>query len=154
MYATTLIIHSWLRWASLLLGIAATINAARPVAYSHNKLPGRWWDTFFMLVVDLQVLFGLVLYFGLSPLTRVAMEDVSAAITVPAVRFWAIEHTAAMFAAVVLVRMGRVMAMNAVTAAAARRRRLVCFALATALMAIAIPWPGLPNGRPWIRWRS
>ena len=116
-------------------------------------LPGRWWDTFFMLAVDLQVLFGLVLYFGLSPLTQQAMKDFGAAFRNPAMRFWAIEHALAMFAAVVLVRMGRVLAMNARSAASARNRRLTCFAIATLLMLAAIPWPGLFNGRPLFRIR-
>ena len=57
----------------------------------------------------------------------------------------------AMMAAVVLVRTGRVLAMNAASAASARRRRLTCFAIATVLMLAAVPWPGLANGRPLIR---
>jgi hypothetical protein len=104
-----------------------------------------------MLAVDLQVLFGLVLYFGLSPFTTRAMEDFRAAIQNPAVRFWAVEHAGAMLAAVVFVRMGRVMALNAATPAAARRRRLICFAIATVLMIAATPWSGLTNGRPLFR---
>jgi TRAP-type C4-dicarboxylate transport system permease small subunit len=56
-----------------------------------------------------------------------------------------------MLAAVVLVRMGRVLAMNAASPAAARRRRLICFALATVLMIAATPWAGLANGRPLFR---
>jgi hypothetical protein len=114
-------------------------------------MPGRWWDILFMLAVDLQVLFGLVLYFGLSPFTTRAMEDFGAAMANPAMRFWAIDHAAVMFAAVVLVRMGRVLAMNAKSPSAARNRRLTCFALATVLMLMAIPWPGLANGRPLLR---
>jgi hypothetical protein len=150
-YPTVLLIHSWLRWITLLLACAATINAGRPPAASPAPLRGRWWDTFFMLAVDLQVLFGLVLYFGLSPFTTRAMEDFRAAIQNPAMRFWAVEHAGAMLAAVVLVRMGRVMALNATTPAAARRRRLICFAIATVLMIAATPWSGLPNGRPLFR---
>lgn len=151
MYSTVLLIHSWLRWITLLLACAATINAGRPPAASPAPLRGRWWDTFFMLAVDLQVLFGLVLYFGLSPFTTRAMEDFRAAIQNPAMRFWAVEHAGAMLAAVVLVRMGRVMALNAATPVAARRRRLICFAIATILMIAATPWSGLANGRPFFR---
>ena len=146
-----LLIHSWLRWITLLLACAATINAGRPAAASPAPLRGRWWDTFFMLAVDLQVLFGLVLYFGLSPFTTRAMEDFRAALQNPVMRFWAVEHAGVMLAAVVLVRMGRVMALNATTPGSARRRRLICFALATVLMVAATPWAGLANGRPLFR---
>jgi hypothetical protein len=144
-------IHSWLRWITLLLALAATLNALRPAAATGARLPGRWWDTFFMLAVDLQVVAGLVLYFGLSPFTRQAMQDIGAAMRNPAMRFWAVEHGGAMFVAVILVRMGRVLAINAPTPRRARNRRLTCFALATLLMIAATPWPGLANGRPLFR---
>jgi hypothetical protein len=92
-----------------------------------------------------------VLYFGLSPFTKEAMANVSLAITNPALRFWAVEHAGGMFLSVLLVRMGRVLSANAKTVAAARKRRLACFAVATLGMLISIPWPGLANGRPLFR---
>jgi hypothetical protein len=151
MYSVVLTIHSWMRWLTLLLAIAATLSAVRQPAQGVARLPGRWWDTLFMLAVDLQVLFGVVLYFGLSPFTKAAITNVKATMANPALRFWAVEHAGGMFAAVVLVRMGRVLAANAATPAAARNRRLACFAIATLGMVVSIPWPGLANGRPLFR---
>jgi hypothetical protein len=151
MYSVVLTIHSWMRWLTLALAAAATFNASRPPLAGSKKLPGRWWDTFLMLAVDLQVFFGLVLYFGLSPFTKEAMQNVNLAMTNPALRFWAVEHAGGMFLSVLLVRMGRVLAANAKTPAAARNRRLTCFAIATLGMLISIPWPGLANGRPLFR---
>jgi hypothetical protein len=92
-----------------------------------------------------------VLYFGLSPFTKEAMANVSLAMANPALRFWAVEHAGGMFLSVVLVRMGRVLAANAKTPSAARKRRLICFAIATLGMLLSIPWPGLRNGRPLFR---
>lgn len=152
MYLTVLTIHSWLRWATLVMAVGATLNAFRPAGTSAGRGPGRWWDSLLMLAVDLQMLAGLVLYFGLSPATTTAMNNVSAAMRNPGMRFWAVEHAFGMFAALVLVRVGRVLAMNAKSPDAGRRRRAVCFALATALMLLAIPWPGFMNGRPLFRW--
>ena len=77
--------------------------------------------------------------------------NMNMAMTDPALRFWAIEHAGGMFAAVVLVRMGRVLAANAATPGAARSRRLCCFAIATLGMLVSIPWPGFANGRPLFR---
>ncbi len=151
MYSTMLAVHSWMRWFTLLLALAATANAFRRPASIDRPLPGRWWDWCLMLAVDLQVFFGLVLYFGLSPFTKQAMANVGLAMRTPALRFWGIEHAAGMFAAVVLVRMGRILAANAGSVSAARNRRLICFALATALILASIPWPGLANGRPLFR---
>jgi hypothetical protein len=151
MYSAVLTIHSWMRWATLICAVAATANAFRSPSDGDKRLPGRGWDTVFMLAVDLQVLFGLVLYFGLSPFTRRAMEDVGAALTNPAVRFWALEHAGGMVAAVVLVRVGRILAANSRSLQSARQRRLACFALATLVMLASTPWPGLANGRPFFR---
>jgi hypothetical protein len=151
-YTTVLIVHSWLRWVTLILALGATANAIRPHHGAGAPLPGRWWDTWLMLAVDLQVLVGLALYFGLSPYTQLAMEDFAAAVRNPAMRFWAIEHALGMIGAVVLVRIGRVLALNATSAARARKRRLTCFALATLLILAAMPWPGLANARPLFRY--
>jgi hypothetical protein len=151
MYTSVLTIHSWLRWVALVLAICATVNAYRDRSDSLERLPGKWWDTLFMAALDLQVLLGLALYFGLSPFTTEAMNNVGSVMRSPSLRFWAVEHLGAMAAAVVLVRVGRVMALTALTPASRRRRRLVSFALCSAVMIAGIPWPGLENGRPLFR---
>ena len=151
MYSTVLTIHSWLRWAALLLAIGATLNALRPDTDLSRKPPGSRWDTFLMAAVDLQVLLGLTLYFGLSPFTTLAFEDMGAAMGNTGLRFWVIEHVTAMVGAIAAVRVGRVLALNAKTPEARRRRRLWSFAAATLLLIIGIPWPGLPYGRPFFR---
>ena len=150
-YAIVLIIHSWNRWATLLLGVAATLNAFLNRTENPAK-PGRSrWDTSFMAAVDLQVLLGLVLYFGLSPVTTAGLNDLSAAIHTPVLRFWTFIHIIAMFGAMILVRVGRVLAMNAKTPDARRLRKGVAFVAALAVMAAAIPWPGTAAGRPLFR---
>lgn len=150
MYTAVLTIHSWVRWVVLLLAIAATVNAFRPHT-TPGRLPGKMWDTFFMAAIDLQVLIGLILYFGLSPFTVEAMNNMGAAMKNPPLRFWAVEHLVGMFAVMALVRMGRIMAANATTPSAQRNRRLVCFVLATLVMIASIPWPGMTAGRPLFR---
>src|SRR5262249_21123356 len=96
MYGVVLALHSWLRWVALLLGCAATINAFRDPLQPSERPPGARWDTYFMLAVDLQVLFGLFLYFGLSPFTKAAMVDFAGALHNPALRFWGVEHIGVM----------------------------------------------------------
>lgn len=152
MYTAVLAIHSWLRWATLLLAVGATVNAFRRDADLARRMPGRQWDTLFMMALDVQVLFGLLLYFGLSPFTKEAFNDMGAALRHPGLRFWSVEHIAAMLAAVVLVRVGRVLALGAKSAEARRRRRLIFFTLTTIAILAGIPWPGLENGRPLFRW--
>jgi hypothetical protein len=152
MYVNVLTIHSWLRWATLALAIGATLNAwlCRD-ADVNARMPGRHWDTYFMLALDLQVLFGLALYFGLSPYTSQAFTNFGAAMQNPAMRYWAVQHVATMAAAVLLVRVGRALAGTAQTGSARRRWRLLFFSLTTLAIITGIPWPGLPGDRPLIR---
>lgn len=150
-YDTVLRIHSWLRWAALLLAVAATFAAAYDRSEAVERGVAARLAMFLMLALDLQVLFGLMLYFGLSPFTTEALNNFSAALGNRALRFWAIEHIGAMFVAVTLVHVGRVLALTATTPESRRVRRMVCFGLATLAMIAAIPWPGLSNGRPLFR---
>jgi hypothetical protein len=150
-YSPVLIIHSWLRWITLLLAIGATFNALRADRDLSEKPPGRQWDTFFMMALDFQVLFGLLLYFRLSPFTMEAMNNPGAVLSNASLRFWAVEHIGWMVAATILVRIGRVLAISAKTPESRRRRRFISFALTTATILAGIPWPGLLNGRPLFR---
>jgi uncharacterized membrane protein YozB (DUF420 family) len=150
-YTPILNIHSWLRWATLLLAIAATVNAFRPDPDLSKRMPGRQWDTLFMMALDFQVLFGLLLYFGLSPFTMQAFKDFGGAVQNGPLRFWAIDHIGWMAAATVLVRIGRVLALGAATAQARRKWRALFFTLTTLTILAGIPWPGLSYGRPLFR---
>ena len=151
MYTAVLIIHSWLRWAALLFGVTATFNAFRHRADPAPRARGQRWDWFFMLALDLQVLFGLLLYFGLSPFMREAMSNVGMALRDPGLRFWAITHVSMMFVALVAVRVGRVFAMDEKRSRARRNGRYICFGIAVLAMAAGVPWPGLAQGRPLFR---
>lgn len=148
MYLTVLTLHSWTRWLALVLGAAATVNAFKQTPAIINGRPrGSRWDTVFMAAVDLQVLLGLLLYFGLSPYSTEAMNNLSGAIKSPSLRFWGLEHEALAFVAVIAVRLGRVFAVTAKTPATGRTRRLVCFVAALVLMVAA----GFIERRPWFR---
>jgi hypothetical protein len=150
-YTPVLVIHSWLRWATLLLAIAATINAFRADPDLSRPMPGRQWDTLFMMALDFQVLFGLLLYFGLSPFVMEAFKDFGSALQNGGLRFWTITHIAWMTAGTVLVRVGRVLALSAKTPRDRRKWRALFFMLTTASILLGIPWPGLEYGRPLFR---
>ena len=104
-----------------------------------------------MAAADLQVLFGLVLYFGLSSLTVDALNDLGSIAGDRVLMFWAVWRVITMFGAVVLVRVGRVLALSAKTPQQRRRRRLGAVAIATLVMLAATPWSGLSYGRPMLR---
>ena len=114
-------------------------------------MPGRQWDTLFMMALDFQVLFGLLLYFGLSPFTMEASKDLGSVVANTSLRFWTIDHIAWMGGATVLVRIGRVLALNATTPQTRRKWRALFFTLTTMTILAGIPWPGLTYGRPLFR---
>lgn len=151
LYSAVLAIHSWLRWAALLFGAIATFTAFRHRADTNTRPRGQRWDWAFMLALDLQVLFGLLLYFGLSPFTKEAMRDIGLALGNSSLRFWAFTHVTTMIVALVAVRVGRVFAMGEPTSSARRRGRYVCFGIAMLAMVAGVPWPGLAHGRPLFR---
>ena len=148
MYLTVLTLHSWNRWLALIVGAIATVNAfTRAPAVINGRPRGSKWDTFFMAAVDLQVLFGLLLYFGLSPYSTEAMNDLSAAMASSTLRFWSVEHEVMAFSSVILVRLGRILGVHGKTPEARRSRRLICFGIAMALMVAA----AFLQRRPWFR---
>lgn len=151
MYLKLLALHSWNRWLVLALGIAATVNAfTQTPAVVDGRARGSKWDMFFQMAVDIQVLFGLLLYFGLSPYTSEAMTNMGAAMKSGLLRFWAVEHEALAFASVILVRLGRIFAVNGKTPDARRSRRLYCFVAALILMVAAAFLQRRPMFRAWI----
>lgn len=155
MYGYVITLHSWLRWATLLFAFAAVVSAYLDDKPLSESPKGARWDSWFMAAVDIQVLFGLLLYFGLSPFMPDALSDVGTAVRNPFLRYWMFDHLLLMSVAVILVRAGRYLALNALTPAARRQRRMWCFALAIVAMLVAIPWPGQGDARPLLRaWPS
>jgi hypothetical protein len=152
LYAIALTLHSWLRWLVLLGGLFAFVRAGAGAAgrrpwQSTDDRAGFW----FTMLIDAQMLVGLILYFFLSPLTHSAFGDFGAAMKSSPLRFWAVEHTAGMLIGVALVHVGRVRVRKADPS---RRHRIaaIFFGLALAVILASIPWPGSPNGRPLLRW--
>lgn len=150
MYSTVLALHSWLRWIAIIAAFGATIAAFRGRTRDTEPAADRW-SLFAMTALDVQMLVGLILYFALSPFTLQALADFGAAMRTPQLRFWAVEHVTMMFAAVIVAHVGRVLARKARKPASKRMRLLVCFGLATLLLLLGTPWPGMSNGRPLFR---
>ena len=151
MYTLVLGIHSWLRWVALVAAVGAIATTAADRSPTIRTGRADMWGLALMIALDIQMLLGLLLYLVLSPFTTEALGNFGAAMKNPALRFFAVEHIALMFAAVILAHLGRVLARKAKTADAKRSRLLICFVVATLAMLLAIPWPGMPSGRPLFR---
>lgn len=150
MYLAILTVHSWVRWAALVLGAGASLAAVGDRSEAPGG-PADRWGLFLVIVLDVQMLLGLLLYVALSPFTKVAFADFGMAMRDPSLRYWAVEHISMMLLAVVIVHVTRVAVRSARTPAGRRTRRIFGFGIATLAMLVATPWPGLPNGRPLFR---
>lgn len=141
MYELVLLVHSWLRWAVLAAGIAAAFGGR-----SREDTGGKW----FVILLDLQIVLGLLLYFALSPFTKAAMSDFGAAMGSSQLRFFAVEHVFGMLIGTALAHVGRKKIRNAPIE---RRGRLalIFYGLAMVAILLSIPWPGMPAGRPLFR---
>ncbi|NLG99474.1 MAG: hypothetical protein GX491_19130 [Chloroflexi bacterium] len=152
LYSILLPIHSILRWLIILAALLVIIRAANGLSFKRRwmKMDDRvaMWFTIFM---DLQLLIGLLLYFVASPITAIALQNMSGAMGNPSIRFFAVEHTALMFIAVVVAHIGRSMVRKASDPATKHRRAIIWTAASILIVLAAIPWPFLEFGRPLIR---
>ena len=76
MYAFILAVHNILRWVILILMILALVRAFWGWFGKRDwtSTDGRV-GTFYSVALDIQLLVGLILYFVLSPITRIAFSD-------------------------------------------------------------------------------
>lgn len=146
MYTTLLTMHSWVRWVALVAGVGATLWALR-----RDDRRADAWGLVMTGALDFQLVLGLFLYFVVSPNMQVVREHLGEAMRTPGLRFWAVEHVAAMLLAVVLAHVGRVLGRRAKSLQAKRSRQLLGYGLATILMVAGMPWPGRVSGRPFFR---
>ncbi len=152
MYAPLLILHSVLRWAVILFGVLALVNAVRgwqrgfPWGSADESQAKR-----FVMTLDVQFMVGLLLYGIFSPLTTAALQDFGAAMKDPTLRFFAVEHSTLMFVAIALAHVGKVKATKARDHAAKHRTLVIFFGLALLAILLATPWPFSSQVRPWLR---
>jgi hypothetical protein len=152
MYSSALWLHSWLRWAVLLTGLVAWFRAISGKTARRPWTPqDELWGLLLTVSVDLQLLVGLVLYFFLSPITKIGIRNFAAAMQIAPARFFMLEHAVGMLAGIALVHIARVKIRKTADAQRKHRLAMVLFGIAVVVMIISIPWPGLPVSRPLVR---
>lgn len=142
--------HNVLRWLVLLFGLLAVVKAVsgltgkKNYTGSYNRI-----SLLFMIFCDIQLLLGLVLYFGRDWFTMLK-SSTGEVMKNSAMRFFALEHALMMIIAWILVHMGRSMVKRADTDAQKHKRSLIYFGIALLIILAMIPWAfrsGL--GRSW-----
>lgn len=142
MHEFVLVLHSWVRWVAIVAGILATYSAFSGTSSASSNRSGL----IFTIALDIQFVLGIILLLTLN-----VFSDFGATMRDPIARFYAVEHETIMIVAIALAHVGRVLARKAATPASARTRALVCYGLATILLIVGTPWPGMRDNRPLFR---
>jgi len=151
-YAPMLFIHSWLRWIVLVLGALAVgralngVRTRRPFTPADEASVRR-----FIMVLNIQLLAGLVLYLWASPFTTEAFHDMAGTMRNGPLRFFVVEHPFGMVVSLALAHIGRARVRRAADSNARHRTALLFFGLSLLVMLATIPWPAMPAGRPLFR---
>jgi len=152
MYNTVLLLHSWTRWLVLIFGLIAVFRALggwqgrRPYLGADNGMAAS-----FVGSMHLQLLLGLILYLGLSPLGLKVMEAGGAAMKNPVTRFWGVEHITVMILAVICAQVGRSLSKKATDPIRKHKLAFVWFTIALVLVLLMIPWGIWNPARPLFR---
>lgn len=153
MYSSLLFIHSWTRWVVVLGGIGLTSqmflrwHQRRQWGGADN---GLVWA--FSQVFGYQVLFGLSLYIGGSPYTKVLISKPGLTLKTPVFFFWGLRHPATMLLALAIFQIGKRISQKHVQIEGRHRAFAVTLLLTMLAILSAIPWPKLEYGRSFFRW--
>lgn len=144
-YSLFLHIHSGIRWLVLATLLAAVIIALlKRFAGFKRKCDDCIINRLAMILVHLQLLFGLVLYF-ISPKVIFAASSMKD----PVLRFFLVEHVLMMLIAIALITTGYVKADRAGENNKKYNIILTFYSIGLALILAAIPWPFLSYGGGW-----
>lgn len=152
MYETILTFHNLLRWVLVISGVLLLVRSAIGLSkkqdWKKNVVNGIRWYT---IAFDLELLAGLVLYFGYSPLTQALFQNFQMAIQIPAMRFFGFIHITLMIIALALAHIGRSRVKKALTAVRKYQQTLLWFGISFGVLLLGVPWPFYAAGRPLLR---
>jgi len=150
-YPIALLLHSWIRWAVLILLVIVVVRAWQGRTGLGAWLPlDERLHVALVSVVDLQLLVGIWLY-AASPFVHAFFGDLGTNMHVRGLRFFGLEHATIMLAAVAFVHVGRVRSKRAADPLQ-RHRRVFAWTLTALLFVLSsIPWPYFPVARPLFR---
>jgi hypothetical protein len=141
MYEFILTVHSIVRWFALIIGIViAVLSFLGWFGKKDWSERDRKWGMYFTIAMDIQLLLGLLLYFFFSPLTRLAFQNFSAAMSNQGLSFFAIEHPLAMLLAVVFAHLGSALSKKAPDSSGKFKRAAIWYTLSVLLLIIGMPW--------------
>ena len=151
LYTIVRALHSLNRWVVLVLAIWALVVVVRGWAGKRewrpaDAQPGRW----FAIAASIQLVLGLLFYVLPGSTPWAAYANMANAMRDPNIRYFLVEHSVLMIAAVAFAHAGTGAFKRAIPALAKYRRATIFYALSLIVMLIAIPWPFSRVPRGWL----
>ena len=153
LYQLILSLHNLMRWVVVIVAILVIVRAYR------GWLGKRTWSAaddrsgmLFVILFDIQVLLGVILYIFFSKEGAISLTNFSQAMAVPENLFFGLVHWILMIVALGLAHAGGAMTRRLADGAAKFKRAALMFSFSTLVVIAAIPWEGLDlYGRPLFR---
>ncbi len=137
MYTFFLQLHSGLRWLILLAAVIVVVKSLIGLFAGGNYTKfDKVTSTSFSMLMRLQFVAGIVLYFFLSPYTTRFTFNMGD----PVERFWSVEHLLLMFIAVGAAEMGSKISKKSEDAPVKFKFQSIFFGISLVLMLMGIPW--------------
>ena len=152
MYEILLNLHSWLRW--LVLGMAVVViynnyNGWKSgLVYSDKD---KKLNTYLMLLLHSQLVIGLALYFGVSPMMKDIMANFGGSMKDSAQRFWSVEHMMGLVIGIIVAQIGASKAKKQSTDAQKFKTGFMWFTIAILIIILMIPFGIWNVERPMFR---
>ena len=133
--------HNILRWVIVLLAIYALFRLITGwVSKKSWTLKDQKSVTYLVISLDLQLIFGLLLYFVFSDITKAAFADFGSAMSNQVLRFFTLEHSLMMAAGIVLVHLANTVGKKNLPDQKKWTRVTIMIGVALLLILAGIPW--------------
>lgn len=143
-------LHSFLRWALLLLMIVSIVKAAMSTSGKNPYTPSDRKRTLFtMIAAHLQLVIGVILYVSRGWSNN--FSNMAVTMKTTALRYWTVEHITMMIIAIVFITIGNIRSKKMDADAGKYKQILIWFGLALLIIIAAMPWPFRAEGigRGW-----
>ncbi len=149
LYSALLQFHSVWRWFAFVLPLVVLQRSARASLVRAPYAPiDRKLALATTIALDVQLLVGLVLWSGVSPLGLSQFGATPGLMKNAVLRYWAVEHGAMMVLAVGAFHGISASAKKLTDDGAKHKRMAIACAVVVVLVLVNMPWPGRPFGRP------
>lgn len=141
MYSILILLHSWVRWAFLLMAIIAIYRAITglmkksPYTVADNKT-----STIFLSIAHTQLLIGIILWFISENIQQALSGGMASIMADSTKRLMVVEHPITMILGIALIQIGKIKVRKAYADQSRHMRSLIYYGFGLILVLSRIPW--------------